>query len=61
MKGKQITKVEMIDRGNKKIQPIKYTPDFTIDNDDVKYIIETKGFRTETFNMRYKTIQEVHN
>jgi hypothetical protein len=51
-------KGEMIDRGNKKIQPIKYTPDFTIDNDDVKYIIETKGFRTETFNMRYKLFKK---
>ena len=51
-------KGEMINRGNKKIQPIKYTPDFTIDNDDVKYIIETKGFRTETFNMRYKLFKK---
>ena len=51
-------KGEMINRGNKKIQPIKYTPDFTVDNDDVKYIIETKGFRTETFNMRYKLFKK---
>lgn len=51
-------KGEMIDRGNKKIQPIKYTPDFIVDVDDVKYIIETKGFRTETFNMRYKLFKK---
>ena len=32
-------KGEFVDRGNKKILPIKYTPDFVND----KFIIETKG------------------
>lgn len=52
------SKGDMIDRGNKKIQPIKYTPDFIVDKNNVKYVIETKGFRTETFNMRYKLFKK---
>ena len=38
------------ERGNKKIQPIKYTPDFT----GVDYIIECKGRANESFPLRYK-------
>jgi hypothetical protein len=43
-------KGEYRDRGNKKIQNIKYTPDF-IGSD---FIIETKGRANESFPMRWK-------
>ena len=38
------------DRGNKKILPIKYTPDFI----GKGFIIETKGRANEAFPMRWK-------
>ena len=38
------------DRGNKKILPIKYTPDFIGED----FIIETKGRANESFPMRWK-------
>ena len=41
---------DMIDRGNKKILPIKYTPDFVGDG----FIIETKGYANETFPRTWK-------
>jgi hypothetical protein len=40
----------MVNRGNKKILGIKYTPDF-IAND---FIIETKGRANESFPIRWK-------
>jgi len=43
-------KGEYIDRGNKKILGIKYTPDFV----GVDFIIETKGRANESFPMRWK-------
>ena len=43
-------KGEMIDRGGKRILPIKYTPDFIGDN----FIIETKGRANESFPIRWK-------
>jgi len=43
-------KGEYIDRGNKKILGIKYTPDF--EGED--FIIETKGRANESFPLRYK-------
>ena len=43
-------KGEFKDRGNKKILPIKYTPDFV--NED--FIIECKGRANESFPMRWK-------
>ena len=43
-------KGELKDRGNKKILPIKYTPDFV--NED--FIIECKGRANESFPMRWK-------
>lgn len=43
-------KGEYINRGNKKILGIKYTPDF-ISKD---FIIETKGRANESFSMRWK-------
>ena len=51
-------KGDFIDRGNKKVNNIKYTPDFVIDKGNVKYIIECKGLRTESFNMRYKLFKK---
>jgi hypothetical protein len=46
---------DLIDRGsNKKVQEIKYTPDFIGDG----FIIETKGLRTESFNLRFKLFKK---
>ena len=46
---------DLIDRGlNKKVLEIKYTPDFVGDS----YIIETKGLRTESFNLRFKMFKK---
>ena len=43
-------KGELINRGQKKVLGIKYTPDFT----DYDYIIECKGRANESFPLRYK-------
>ena len=43
-------KGEYKDRGNKKILPIKYTPDFVSSS----FIIECKGRANESFPMRWK-------
>ena len=43
-------KGEFKNRGNKKILPIKYTPDFVSNN----FIIECKGRANESFPMRWK-------
>ena len=43
-------KGDFVDRGNKKILPIKYTPDFI----GKGFIIETKGRANEAFPMRWK-------
>lgn len=51
-------KGDMIDRGGKKVQNISYTPDFVIPHFEVTYIIECKGLRTESFNMRYKLFKK---
>jgi len=47
-------KGEMIDRGHKKVQPIKYTPDFV----NPSFIIEVKGRANETFPIRWKMFKE---
>ena len=47
-------KGEFKDRGNKKILPIKYTPDFV--NED--FIIECKGRANESFPMRWKLFKK---
>lgn len=47
-------KGDMIDRGNKNILPIKYTPDF-IGNG---FIIECKGRANESFPMRWKLFKK---
>jgi len=41
---------DMINRGEKKVLPIKYTPDFVGDG----FIIETKGYANETFPRTWK-------
>ena len=43
-------KGEMVNRGSKKILPIKYTPDFVRDS----FIIECKGRANESFPLRWK-------
>lgn len=50
-------KKDMADRGNKKILPIKYTPDFIGDD----FIIETKGRANESFPMRWKLFKKYVN
>tara|TARA_B110000503_G_scaffold114478_1_gene172066 strand:+ start:675 stop:1130 length:456 start_codon:yes stop_codon:yes gene_type:complete len=47
-------KGDMINRGNKKIQPIKYTPDFVGDG----FIIECKGRANESFPIRWKLFKK---
>ena len=48
-------KGEFKDRGNKKILPIKYTPDFIGDG----FIIECKGRANESFPIRWKLFKKV--
>ena len=43
-------KGDMVNRGNKKILNIKYTPDFVSDS----FIIECKGSANESFPIRWK-------
>ena len=43
-------KGQMVNRGSKKILPIKYTPDFVSDS----FIIECKGRANESFPLRWK-------
>ena len=50
-------KGQFVNRGNKKIQPIKYTPDFIGDD----FIIETKGRANESFPMRWKLFKRFIN
>ena len=50
-------KGDFVDRGNKRILPIKYTPDF-IGN---KFIIECKGRANESFPMRWKLFKKFVN
>lgn len=47
-------KGDMIDRGQKKVQGISYTPDFIGDG----FIIETKGFANENFPRTWKMFKE---
>ena len=50
-------KGDFVNRGNKKILPIKYTPDF-IGNE---FIIECKGRANESFPMRWKLFKKFIN
>ena len=49
-------KGEMVNRGNKKILGIKYTPDFIGLTDE--FIIECKGRANDTFPMRWKLFKK---
>ena len=50
-------KGEMVNRGSKKILPIKYTPDFVSDS----FIIECKGRANESFPIRWKMFKKYVN
>ena len=50
-------KGELVNRGCKKILPIKYTPDFISDS----FIIECKGRANESFQMRWKLFKKYVN
>ena len=50
-------KGEMVNRGEKKILPIKYTPDFV----STSFIIECKGRANETFPLRWKMFKNYIN
>ena len=50
-------KGEMVNRGSKKILPIKYTPDFVI----TSFIIECKGRANESFPLRWKMFKNYIN
>ena len=47
-------KGQMVNRGQKKIQNIKYTPDFVSDS----FIIECKGIANESFPLRWKMFKK---
>ena len=47
-------KGDMVNRGSKKILPIKYTPDFISDS----FIIECKGRANESFPIRWKMFKK---
>ena len=47
-------KGEMVNRGQKKVLPIKYTPDFVSDS----FIIECKGRANESFPIRWKMFKK---
>ena len=49
-------KGDMVNRGCKKIQPIRYTPDFIDMNE---FIIETKGRANESFPLRWKMFKQL--
>ena len=50
-------KGDMVNRGQKKIQNIKYTPDFVSDS----FIIECKGRANESFPIRWKMFKKYVN
>ena len=50
-------KGQFVDRGNKKILPIKYTPDFV----GKDFIIECKGRTNESFPIRWKLFKRFIN
>ena len=47
-------KGELVNRGSKKVLPIKYTPDFVSNS----FIIECKGRANETFPLRWKMFKK---
>ena len=55
MKDNLMEKEANINRGCKRILPIKYTPDFIGED----FIIETKGRANESFPMRWKLFKQL--
>ena len=53
-KGKKI----LLNKGHKKILPIKYTPDFIDVHDPPRFIIECKGNPNEAFPLRWKLFKK---
>ena len=53
-KGKKILQ----NKGNKKILPIKYTPDFVDVHEQPRFIIECKGNPNESFPLRWKLFKK---
>lgn len=49
---------ELHDKGNKKILPITYTPDFVDAHEPPRFIIETKGNPNEAFPIRWKLFKK---
>lgn len=54
-KYKKLTKVTA------KNQAMTYTPDFIVEHGGVKYIIETKGFETDSFKLKVKLFKKLLN
>lgn len=52
------TQKELHNRGEKKILPIKYTPDFIDNQNPPRYIIECKGNPNEAFPIRWKLFKK---
>ena len=50
-------KGDMVNRGQKKIQSIKYTPDFV----SASFVIECKGRANESFPLRWKMFKKYVN
>ena len=50
-------KGDLVNRGSKKVLPIKYTPDFVSDS----FIIECKGRANESFPLRWKMFKKYVN
>jgi len=55
---KTASKKILQDRGNKKILPIKYTPDFIDKKKPYRFIIECKGNPNEAFPIRWKLFKK---
>ena len=54
-------KKQLHNRGNKKILPIKYTPDFVDKEYPPRFIIECKGNPNESFPIRWKLFKKFLN
>tara|TARA_R100000008_G_scaffold56479_1_gene34774 strand:- start:392 stop:844 length:453 start_codon:yes stop_codon:yes gene_type:complete len=50
-------KGDLVNRGSKKVLPIKYTPDFVSDS----FVIECKGRANESFPLRWKMFKKYVN
>lgn len=50
-------KGDFVNRGNKKILPITYTPDFKIEENGKLFWVETKGYGNEAFPNKWKNFK----